>query len=397
MAGLSGWSPYGSSWLGPHSCHSRVLPWYDPPGLGGSGNLLPSLVPAAGLVRLFFQADSPGFAARTISGKRRVGRLQAQWPVYSLARLWFLIGCAFIFFVIVDHASRNWLRAYMLLTVIIGVGVVLFLMMQVPNINEYPSYAGLAAVGKPILQWLAGFPKYQPPDLLFWRITRAGIAVTCMAILPILSALLSYRNILTRALILGLALALFALIFVSGGVGALVALLAGLWIVCLTNRRLWVWAVFGILLSWIGVYSFLVTPGALEAYLLANWSMRLELWKTALAMIRDFPVTGVGLGVESWFTALPGYATPGLHFGLNYPGSLWIMHAHNYYLQTWVEQGLLGFIALIALIAVGMWLGVYYLKTMKGEQQKLSSAHSGALQLNPYIVWFMPALLCMAA
>ncbi len=188
--------------------------------------------------------------------------------------------------------------------------------MQVPNINEYPSYAGLAAVGKPILQWLAGFPKYQPPDLLFWRITRAGIAVTCMAILPILSALLSYRNILTRALILGLALALFALIFVSGGVGALVALLAGLWIVCLTNRRLWVWAVLGILLSWIGVYSFLVTPGALEAYLLANWSMRLELWKTALAMIRDFPVTGVGLGVESWFTALPGYATPGLHFGL---------------------------------------------------------------------------------
>ncbi len=47
------------------------------------------------------------------------------------------------------------------------------------------------------------------------------------------------------------------------------------------------------------------------------------------------------------------------------------MHAHNYYLQTWVEQGLLGFIALIALIAVGMWLGVYYLKTMKGEQQKI--------------------------
>ena len=192
-----------------------------------------------------------------------------------------------------------------------------------------------------------------------------------MVILPILCSLLYYKNILTRGLILGVALILFALIFVSGGIGALLALLAGLWVVCLTNRRFLVWAGLGFLLCCIGMFTFLVTPGALEAYLIENWYTRLELWKTAEAMIRDYPVTGVGLGVESWFRFLPQYATPDLHFQLGNPASLWIIHSHNFYLQTWVEQGFLGFITLITIITVGMWMGVHSLMRVKGEQQSI--------------------------
>ena len=42
------------------------------------------------------------------------------------------------------------------------------------------------------------------------------------------------------------------------------------------------------------------------------------------------------------------------------------MHAHSYYLQTWAEQGLLGFIALVSIAAVAFWQGAVYLKSAAG-------------------------------
>ena len=90
-----------------------------------------------------------------------LGVMQAQFAQYSLARFWLLVGCAATFYAIVNNPSRHWLRVFMLVTVILGVGVTTFLMLQVTDITEYPRYAGLASVGMPVLQWLSSFPKLQ--------------------------------------------------------------------------------------------------------------------------------------------------------------------------------------------------------------------------------------------
>jgi putative inorganic carbon (HCO3(-)) transporter len=68
---------------------------------------------------------------------------------------------------------------------------------------------------------------------------------------------------------------------------------------------------------------------------------RLEIWSRAVYLIRDYPVTGIGMGT---FVNVVDGQYPFFRF---LPGQ--IVHAHNLFLQVAVDLGLLGLIA---------WLGI---------------------------------------
>ena len=71
---------------------------------------------------------------------------------------------------------------------------------------------------------------------------------------------------------------------------------------------------------------------------------RLYIWSSALAMIRDFGLTGIGLG--------PGNFTP-LYASYCDPNASVAQHSHMLYLEVWLEMGLLGIISFL-----GMYLGL---------------------------------------
>lgn len=69
---------------------------------------------------------------------------------------------------------------------------------------------------------------------------------------------------------------------------------------------------------------------------------RLEVWSQSLKVVADYPVLGVGAGGFQW--VLPGYRSG--------PALAYYDHAHNDYLETLVDYGVLG----CAPLAAALWL-----------------------------------------
>jgi putative inorganic carbon (hco3(-)) transporter len=83
---------------------------------------------------------------------------------------------------------------------------------------------------------------------------------------------------------------------------------------------------------------------------LSSTAGRMDIWSRAIAMIRDFPITGIGMGsfVEVVDSLYP--------FSMAAPGA--IIHAHNLYLQLAVDLGLPGLIAwlaIVGLVCIASW------------------------------------------
>lgn len=96
-------------------------------------------------------------------------------------------------------------------------------------------------------------------------------------------------------------------------------------------------------------------------------SVRLQVWQVALTMIKENPLTGIGLG--RFQAEYPAVAERLFH-----PPLEWVMlHAHNLYLQFWLYFGVAGIAGLIWLI-VGM-VGL----VAKAKSSLWVNAVSGAL------------------
>jgi tetratricopeptide (TPR) repeat protein/O-antigen ligase len=135
-----------------------------------------------------------------------------------------------------------------------------------------------------------------------------------------------------------------------------------------------------------------------------NGASRIEVWRTTLAMVADYPLTGAGLGqYQNHFLE---YATPFLS-GVAQP------HAHNIFLQSLVEFGLSGFIASLLTLWVTLRLLITYrnLKTIEGPLRPVVAGAlagmvacfvSGLLEYGNWggkfapAFWLLPALLAAA-
>ncbi len=68
---------------------------------------------------------------------------------------------------------------------------------------------------------------------------------------------------------------------------------------------------------------------------------RVSIWSASVNIIKDFWVSGIGIGSEAFKSIYPLYSQAGADFAL---------HSHNLYLQIWVECGVLGIVSLFAMI-----------------------------------------------
>ncbi len=72
---------------------------------------------------------------------------------------------------------------------------------------------------------------------------------------------------------------------------------------------------------------------------------RLNIWRNSLDLVSDYPITGYGLG-DFEMT----YSTYALLVHVGHTE-----HAHNLWLNVWLEQGLLGLVALTSLVLNAIW------------------------------------------
>lgn len=102
----------------------------------------------------------------------------------------------------------------------------------------------------------------------------------------------------------------------------------------------------------------------------ANFALveRLAHWQAAQNMIKANPWWGVGLG--NYTGAYEQYRL------INWPNALG--HAHNIYLHTWAETGLIGLAAYVGLWAFVVILTLYTLRRTEGEQRRTALQFSGA-------------------
>lgn len=87
-------------------------------------------------------------------------------------------------------------------------------------------------------------------------------------------------------------------------------------------------------------------PSDQEGTSASNVTERLKIWNTAIRMIKEYPVTGVGAG--NWKVVVPKYGTAGLIWAKGFYVPDW---PHNDYLLVAAESGIPG-----AIMYFGMWL-----------------------------------------
>ncbi|NJN67450.1 MAG: O-antigen ligase family protein [Chloroflexaceae bacterium] len=176
---------------------------------------------------------------------------------------------------------------------------------------------------------------------------------------PLALALFAWRATgwRTGLLLSATALSMMGLLVLTQSRGALLALVAVLILMAVLRWR------YGlVLLPLVAVILLIgwlfVGPGRLLEALateqsLGSFAGRLEIWSRSVAIIRDFPFTGVGMG---GFGPMCDILAP---LFLHEPGT--IPHAHNLFLQVAVDLGIPGlllWLAALLLIARTAW-GVY--------------------------------------
>lgn len=70
-------------------------------------------------------------------------------------------------------------------------------------------------------------------------------------------------------------------------------------------------------------------------------SYRVNIWRGAVHMLRDYWSCGIGIGEAAWNTVYPRYALASIETA---------PHAHNLYLQVWIETGIIGLLLLLAFL-----------------------------------------------
>ena len=73
----------------------------------------------------------------------------------------------------------------------------------------------------------------------------------------------------------------------------------------------------------------------------SSTSYRVSIWQASVNMIKDYFISGIGVGIEAFKLVYPGYALAGIEGA---------PHSHSLYLQVCVELGAIGLLVLIFII-----------------------------------------------
>lgn len=175
-------------------------------------------------------------------------------------------------------------------------------------------------------------------------------------------------NMLGEYLILMLPLAVWMLVGHGEGLRRLpaagcIALLGGC-LVFTWSRGAWLGMLFGLVLFvfiwhrraiwllFVGIASIPFLPTLLPDSIIQRFtsignlsdsstSYRVHIWRAVCDMLGDYGFSGIGIGESAWFRVYPKYA---------YMGVETAPHAHNLFLQIWLETGICGLIVFVLIL-----------------------------------------------
>lgn len=92
--------------------------------------------------------------------------------------------------------------------------------------------------------------------------------------------------------------------------------------------------------------------------------MRIYIWQSALAMIRDYPIFGVGL--DRFLYVYPKYMLPQAALEPN------LSHPHNLVLDFWLRLGIMGLLAALTLLGAFFYTGIRLVRIFQQMPQDIS-------------------------
>lgn len=289
---------------------------------------------------------------KVILGKRQI-RLEAV-DIAAIAFA-FSLGCGGVF-----SFSSGSLRPALVLLCFLG-GY--FLTVLLIRTREWLQNCVWAALSASVLVSLYGIFQYFSGSLTTnaWLDSDMFEDISGRAI-----STLENPNMLAEYLILLLPLAAAQWILHSGVRRRTAAFLScgiiGLCVVLTWSRGAWLGLIFGafvFLLIWSRRSIYLIVAGVASVPFLplflpdsiiqrftsignlgdSSTSYRVNIWRGAVHMLKDYWISGVGVGEAAWGTVYPRYSLAAIETA---------PHAHNLYLQTWVQLGIVGLILLLA-------------------------------------------------
>lgn len=223
---------------------------------------------------------------------------------------------------------------------------------------------------------------YQHPNNLALYLGRVAPFVGCMALflpkgrrkglyglamLPVLATLILTFS---RGAWVAVVAAMFAAVWVAwrfGGAGASrVSLLTRV------PRRVWVGVVVGLVVLMVGAAVAIVPNLPPRIFAAQSLSMRVLHWWSAVKMIRDHPVTGVGIDQFLNQFELPDYR----YREIEQDREFYTAHPHNFVLDFWVSLGIMGVIVLIWLLWKYFRVAVARVKEAAHDGDKVKRAIS---------------------
>lgn len=253
---------------------------------------------------------------------------------FSLREYRLVILEPLILLVLIRLAVRDSAAVWRLMAVLLAVGAVVSLIVIVSYLRE-GRVEDAGGVGRTLAL-------YASPNALALFLGRlAPLAFTLALFCP------TRPQPIWRALAAAVSLILLAALVLTFSRGAWLAVAAALLFVVAVRWRRALWAVALGLISLAGAAVVVIGPGRLLSQ--DSTMQRLYLWRSALEMLRDHPLFGVGLDqflYQYYFTYAQSnpdaYREP------------YLSHPHNLVLDFWLRLGVLGLAALIWL-QVGFW------------------------------------------
>ena len=291
---------------------------------------------------------------------------------YSLPRAMILIWNFNLFWFVVAHCGRSQLLRNSFASAFVALGTVIAIV-AIFGTNWMSKFPGLYFVLRGLPMPLVGV--FDGAESGFSPNQLAG---TLLYVIPFavmwLVAELTVRSRVRVWLPLACAITIMTFVFVAAQSRAgFIGLAASAGLLLLGPRRWgrWLLAVAAILL--LLLLLFLPLPELLarldsgtrfDAMAGAvNMAGRLEIWQRAIYGIEDFPLTGMGLGTFRKLGPLlyPMFAIPATYD---------IAHAHNFFLQTGLDFGLPGLVAMLAvyLICVIQAVTLWHTKPFEGSR-----------------------------
>ncbi len=285
------------------------------------------------------------------------------WASYDPATSWFkfgmlLVAAALYYAVVFLRHAPQLLETFVWLFLIVNAGLAIYFVTQHDYADDASKFGVITSLGIALHKLAPQLGWHTPDPNIAAGVLELALPLG-IAVVSDKWSVISKRPLFTLHYSLPTVLVAFGLLMTSSR-GAWLALaivgVAAMFLACardaLRRYALPLAAIAALLVliavMWLG-NSFLPALESLLGTIPAGntWVSRVTLYQQAWGLVQDYIFTGAGLGVFPMV-----YSTYALMIDVPF-----LTHAHNLFLEIWIEQGLLGFVAFCWLVvAFYLWL-----------------------------------------